>query len=456
MSRRIQNIILLLCLILIFLISSVKAQVIDTLWTKTYGGVGNDAANCVRQTPKDNGYIIVGYTGSFGAGGADIYLIKTDEYGDTLWTRTYGGEDDDFGSCIQLTSDEGYIIAGYTWSFGTGDMDAWIIKTNSYGDTLWTKTFGGPFTDRGYSIEKTNDGSSILSGFTQSVYRMSELFLVKIDEEGDTLWTRTIGGTSDDCGHYSTQISDGGYIATGFTHSYGMGTPQRYNVFLARTDTNGDTLWTKNFGGDDDDEGWVVQETSDGGFIIVGDSWSFQPGNSHVYLIKTDSDGNELWTKLYGRPYFDQGFCLQQTSDNGFIIAGLTSADDWNEDIYLIRTDEFGDSLWTGHIGHDFLDVGKWIELTIDGCYIIAGYTKPWGESDSDVFLVKTTPDQTNAIYEDDNKLPMQFNLSQNHPNPFNASTVISYSILFDSKVTIEVYDITFGGSAYHQPYKKS
>jgi len=411
--------ILIFCLELSGLAS---AQTLDTLWTKTYGGAFDDKAYCIRQTPKDDGYIIVGYSESYGAGGKDVYLIKTDENGDTLWTRTYGGIQDDFGNCVQLTPDDGYIIVGYTFSFGYGEMDVWLIKTDSHGDTLWTKTFGGVNYDRGYSVEQTTDGGYIISGFTD-LGNTNNLYLIKTDENGDTLWTRFHGGNHYENGHCVLQTSDGGYISTGFTFSFGLGVPWRSNVYLIKTDSNGDTLWTRNFGGSDDDEGWVVQETSDDGFIIIGDTWSFQPGNSYMYLIKTDINGNVLWTKLHGGPHWDQGFCVQQTLDNGYILTGRSCPEAWQSDVYLVKANENGDSTSIGYYGGSLEDCGHWVGLTSDNGYIIAGYTKSFGEGECDVYIIRVAADQTNVEDETYSMVPHESEFSKNYPNPFNAAT---------------------------------
>jgi len=175
---------------------------------------------------------------SFGAGFGDVYLIKTDSIGDIRWTKTYGGVDWDAGLAVQQTTDGGYIVAGRTSSFGAGGGNVYLIKTDSIGDTLWTKTYGGGDWDEGYAIQQTTDG---------------------------------------------------GYIVAGRTESFGVGFG---DVYLIKTDSIGDTLWTKTYGGGDWDEGYAIQQTTDGGYIVAGDTWSFGAGLTEVYLIKTDSNGN--------------------------------------------------------------------------------------------------------------------------------------------------------------------
>jgi len=159
----------LLKLSFVFVFGSVSlfAQAPDTAWTKTYGGGGGDEANSVQQT-SDGGYIIVGNTYSYGEGLENIYLIKTNSLGDTVWTRTYGGTDYNYGNSVQQTSDGGYIVAGNTDSYGAGGFDVYLIKTDASGNTTWTKTYGGSSTEWGNSVQQTTDGGYIVTGKTNS------------------------------------------------------------------------------------------------------------------------------------------------------------------------------------------------------------------------------------------------------------------------------------------------
>jgi hypothetical protein len=309
---------------------------------KTYGGTIDDVGLSARQTT-DGGYIICGLTTSFGAGSRDVYLVKTDSIGDTLWTKTYGGTNDDVGESVQQTADGGYIITGYTESFGVDSIDVYLIKTNPSGDTLWTKTYGGTGLDDGYSVQQTTDGGYVIAGATGSFGPASfSVYLIKTDINGNSLWSKTFGGTDHEHGSSIHQTTDGGYIITGYTSSFGAG---NNDIYLIKTDTIGDTLWTKTFGGISSDGGSSVQQTTDGGYVMAGSTASFGAGSHDVYLIKTDANGDSLWTKTFGGIDYDDGYSVQQTTDGGFIIAGYT----WSYgagagDICLIKTDSLGNS----------------------------------------------------------------------------------------------------------------
>jgi len=348
----------------------------QTSWWRTYGGTGLDWGNSVQPT-SDGGYVIAGTTDYDGAGGA--YLVKTNASGDTQWTRTYGWSGE--GCSVQQTSDGGYIVAG-----GVDGVD--LIKTDALGDTLWTRTYQ-TFWSVGYSVQQTTDGGYIVAGSARSLE--SSVYLIKADASGSTLWTRTYGGTDLDWGNSVQQTSDSGYIIAGGTLSFGAGGS---DVYLIKTDSSGDTLWTRTYGGASYEEGMSVCQTLDSGYIIAGGTSSFgagAPDSTNVYLIKTNTSGDTQWTRTYGGTSDDEGNSVQQTADGGYIVAGSTGsfgAGDW--DVYLIKTDASGDTLWTRPYGGVSLDEGCSVQQTSDSGYIIAGFTGSFGAGWYDVYLIKT------------------------------------------------------------------
>ncbi len=354
----------------------------------TYGGTGDDRGSAVQQTA-DGGYIIAGATNSFGAGGRDVYLVRTTAAGDTLWTRTYGGTNDDAGNAVQQTSDGGYIVAGTTISFGAGDSDVYVIKTNSAGDTQWTRTFGGTRADMGRSVRQTIDGGYIVAGATLSFGVWNhDVYLIKTDDEGNALWSRTYGGSNDDQGNSVVETRDSGYVIVGYTASFGAG---NYDYYLIKTNALGDTQWTRTFGGANSDQAYAVCQTSDGGYVATGNADSYGAGSSDVYLVRTNAAGDSLWTRTYGGVGLDWSMAVEQTPDSGLIVAGATgSFGAGNLDVYLIKTNAAGDTLWTRTYGGAEADKGFSMQRTADGGYVMVGVTGSYGAGGEDVYLIKT------------------------------------------------------------------
>jgi hypothetical protein len=260
------------------------------------------------------------------------------------WQRTYGGANEDWGSSaksVQQTSDGGYIVVGYTSAFvGGKEEDVYLIKTDAAGQALWTRTYGGTDADRGSSVQQTSDGGYIVAGCT-FVAGWTKAYLIKADAAGETLWTRTYGGTRGDDGLWAQQTSDGGYIVAGFTSSFGVGG----DVYLIKTSALGDTQWTRTYGGMSSDQVFSAQQTSDGGHIVAGQTQSFGAGSADVYLIKTNAAGDTLWTRTYGGTNWDWGFSVQQTLDGGYIVAGETDSKGAGHlNVYLIKADTNGNS----------------------------------------------------------------------------------------------------------------
>jgi len=357
-------------------------------WTKTFGGTNDDSGPSVQQTI-DGGYIITGYTYSYGAGGADVWLIKTDGNGNKIWDRTFGGTSDEGGDSVQQTIDGGYIIAGHNYSYGADSADVWLIKTDGNGNKIWDRTFGGTDYDFSSSVQQTTDGGYIIIGWTWSFGAgESDVWLFKTDINGKEKWNRTFGGKYSDWGYSVQQTIDGGYIITGGTESFGAD-GWDHDVCLIKTDGNGNKIWDKTFGGTNWDEGYSVQQTTDGGYIITGYTISFG-ANVNVWLIKTDSNGDKIWDKTFGKAN-SAGSSVQQTTDGGYIITGYTNSfDTYSADVWLIKTNDNGDKIWDKTFGGTEVDIGNNVQQTTDGGYIITAWTESYGAGGADIWLIKT------------------------------------------------------------------
>jgi len=350
------------------------AQIPDTLWTKTYGGADNDRGYSVKQTA-DGGFIIGGETNSFGADHG--YLIKTDQYGDTMWTRTYLSA---INSVLQ-TYDNGYIFAGTAGHI-------YIVRTDSLGDTLWTRLIiPSNYSSRAEEIQPTFDSCYIIVGTATDYIAndyFDETYLLKIDDDGDTLWTKKYGQLA--CfGQSVQQTHDNGYIVAGRWLA---------GSYLMKTDSLGDSLWHKSH-----DSGWLfsVRETSGGGFVSAGRISYYYD----IFIIKTDSLGDTLWTRRFGESTtHDVAYCIRETPDVCYVITGYTASyGAGGNDLYLIKIRDSGDTLWTRTFGGTESDIGYEFEITSDSGYIIVGYTASQGAGSADVWLIKIAPD-TFAVKE--------------------------------------------------------
>ena len=315
---------------------------------KTYGGPNTDAAAVVVQT-FDGGYAIGGTTFSFGLN-QDMWLIKTDSNGNMQWNLTIGGSSSESGWGLVQVADAGYVMTGFTKSFGAGGDDMLLAKIDSAGNLVWNKTYGGLTEDRGYSIIQTKDFGYAITGATDSMGAgRQDGWLVKTDSDGNMQWQKTFGGSSFDVLRTVIQTSDSGFAIGGTTNSSGAGT---FDAWLINTDSSGNLRWNKTFGGPNDDEsvsGSVIQ-TSDGGFALAGITNSFGSGGYDLWLIKTDSFGNKQWDKTFGGQNDDNGLSsVVQAIDGTFVIAGSKVYNATNSDLILIKISGEGESglAWT-------------------------------------------------------------------------------------------------------------
>jgi hypothetical protein len=369
-----------------FIISSIINQ------NKTYGGGDDDRGYSIIQT-FDEGYITAGYTSSYGNGDEDAWIVKIDSQGNELWNKTYGGEHSDGFSSIIQSNNEEFVCCGYTSSYGNGDKDAWIVKIDSQGNELWNKTCGGEFSDRFYHLQQTVDGSYILTGYTSenASSNQEDTWLVKISNNGNIIWKRVFGGYYYDYGGSVKQTSDEGFIIIGLiSHD-----PDLYNadIYLIKTNEIGEVIWSKTLGGPCLEYGTDIIQLDDQGFLLSSvsqqyDEYASYDGN--IDLIKINQYGDEEWIKSIGDPYHhDFGDTILKTNDNGYIIIGskidFSSA---NCQVTSIKCDNIGNIEWANSYGGMGEDVGVDVVKTFDGNFILTGYTGSYGSGDKDIWII--------------------------------------------------------------------
>jgi len=319
------------------------------------------------------------------------------------WQKSLGGSDTDYVSSIQQTSDSGYIIAGSSESTdgdvteNHGDQDYWIVKLDTNGDIEWKKCLGGSGRDRAYSIQQTSDNGYIVAGYTTSNdgdvtgnHGLGDAWIVKLDTNGGVEWKKCIGGSNNDQVNSIQQTSDGGYIFAGQSFSNDgdvTGYPQD-GYWVVKLDTNGNILWQK-FGGDIISGTLIsIQQTSDRGYIGAGETNSDhgdvtgKHGNSDYLIVKLDTNGDIQWHKYLGGSELDASNSIQQTSDGGYIVSGRVNSNDYDvtgnhgeRDYWIVKLDTNGDIEWKKCIGGSNTDTANHIQQTSDGGYIVAGET---------------------------------------------------------------------------------
>jgi hypothetical protein len=526
---------------------------------RTYGRLENDTGYSVDQT-SDGGYIVTGFVDWAGAGETmNLYLVRTDSLGDTLWTRTYGSDSVRFdGQSVEQTDDGGYFVVGYmepgphgyadipVWKFGPGGDLEWdkvfgssaheggceglqttdggyiivgstrlnpeqgsiyLIKTNSAGDSLWSRTFGLPYSAWGFSVQQTQDGGYIVAGEA----RLGAVFgflLTKTNSDGWPEWQKFHDLTPEyDLAASVRQTTDGGYIVTG----YSIPSSGDREILLLNTDEWGEKVWSQIYGnGMFVDEGHSVCQTYDGGYVIAGCTEIFAPGARDVYLLKTDSMGVVIWDKVLGTPGWDDGWSVQQTPDSGYIVVGVaTPPREKKKEVYLVKLDRSGQVIPRRDVAvagmkappdtvfvdtsYDVIatvsNLGNapdsfTVTVTIDGysdvypvSYLAAGceidilFHQAWlvppddsttyvmmvcGETEGDIDTTNDCMQKEIFAYNPtgveerlDRRGEFGFHLYQNKPNPFHRSTVIQYSLPTECDVTLSVYDVT--GSLVHK-----
>jgi hypothetical protein len=281
---------------------------------------------------------------SFGAGNYDTFLMKVNASGTILWNQTYGGIGSDQALGLTQASDGGYAFVGSTNSSGAGNFDAWLVKTDASGNMQWNKTYGGTGNDYGAQVVQAIDGGYAIVGRTALLgSSASDAWLIKTDATGTTLWNKTFGGAANDQANAIVLTSDGGYALFGPTNSFGVGGGQ--DAWLFKTDANGNMIWNKTYGGAGSEFCLYLLQTIDGGYAFCGSTTSFSAGGSDVWFVKTDATGNMLWQKTWGGPNNEDAYQMIQTSDGGFMLVGGTrsygygTANPPYSDWYIIKTD---------------------------------------------------------------------------------------------------------------------
>jgi hypothetical protein len=387
---------------------------------KTFGTVLTEEAKSIRQTV-DGGYII---------GGTN--LVKIDEYGVEEWSKPYPS------LFANLTSDSGYIL------ITSSSPDIFFTKVDAIGDTLWQTNFReGVWANEGNYIEQTEDGGFIVTGRFQSVTG-SGMMLLKLSSTGNKVWRRAFSEATSAgfCEGYSVQqTSDKGYILTGTSYINYYDSTRNEDVFIVKTDSLGNEQWRRFFGGSNDDAGYSVRQDNANNYLIAGRTNSYNTNfGSNMYLIKLDSNGDSLWTNTYGGDYMETATGLWLTKDNGYILSGSSNTfSNGDFDGYVVKTDNNGDTLWTNHYGGIGIDALSSVQETSDNGYVLAGMTNSMGAGGLDMYVLKTDS-LGNVLNQNSIANNNGINLNVRiYPNPSRGRIVVSSNEKYSSIQIINV-----------------
>lgn len=381
--------------------SNVTSKLIDinyTTFEKTFGSTENEIGYSIFET-SDFGLVFAG-EGSLepSEGSGDVNIMKTDLEGNELWRRIHGTHREEAAFSMTPTVDDGYAIVGsISPPMSPGNnKDVYFLKTDNFGDTIWTKYYGesdgGNKVEIGKSVQETSDGGYIILGEKkgQGTGNGVDLYLIKTNSTGDTLWTKIFPMNGEEEAAGVIQTSDNAYVILGHSDNGEIGGSDFYLVKINETGTT--ILWDHFWGTSADDLAYSIISITDGGFALIGAS--NQAGNNMVYLIITDAMGGGIEEYFFGGNQDNIGYAIKQTSDGGFIITGSTqSMGGGDTDAYLLKIDNIKELEWENTFGGTSIDVGYDVIQTADGGYAIIGKTESFGVGGSDFYLIKTNPD---------------------------------------------------------------
>ncbi|MBN1826139.1 MAG: hypothetical protein JW958_07730 [Candidatus Eisenbacteria bacterium] len=415
------------------------AAQLDSIWARTYGGPSNDGFRSVAVTA-DGGFLAVGYTYSFGAGNTDLYAVRADGNGDTLWTRTYGGAGRDYGWGCAPTADGGFAIAGYTTSRGSGKEDLWLVRIDSGGDTLWTRAYGGPRDDEGRAILETPEGDLMVVGWTDVGANELDLWILRTESDGDTLWTRRYGGTGVDVGYAIARTADGFYAAVGWDGEDG-GYQQ---ALLVKVDDDGYEVCSEIYGNDHPvNYEWAMDVCAleDSGVVMSVTRGVEGSDPADAGYVQTFGDCSQRRYRANTGVYYEYGNGILRKWDGAFLVAGASKREnDHTNDLFLAERSGGAGWIYNQAIGGAGTDWAQALERISPGRYVLAGHTNSEGAGGFDAWLVLVQ--EQSVSVEAGEPAARSALLSAPRPNPARSSLAFSIHMARSGSVDLRVLNV--------------
>ncbi|MCE3277984.1 MAG: hypothetical protein K0S44_175 [Bacteroidetes bacterium] len=353
----------------------------QTTFEKSFGGAGNDSLTCLQQT-SDGGYIICGSTKSFGAGDFDVFVIKLNSSGGRVWNKTFGGTEADYGNDIKTTSDGGYIITGSSKSFNSGDERVYLLKLDVNGNLIWSETLGESTSGQGKSVIQTSDGGYAITGSSKNTDGLKVIYLLKTMTDGSGVFEVHFPFEGE--GHSIIESFEGGFVLNGINTSANLSSKN----ILIKTDEFGNNLWSRTYSNDNCFFTTThVSQSRDGGYVVGGGARRPLLNGSVAFISKINMLGEQLWAKAYTG---GEGVSVNSTLDNGYIISGSINSESTSSGMYLAKTDSLGSIFWSKGFGGLNNEVSVSGSQTSDEGYIVAGITNSYGQGISDAYIIKT------------------------------------------------------------------
>jgi hypothetical protein len=383
-------------LLFFVLITSSSIAHSELYWAKIYGGINDDYGHSIQET-RDGDFIVAGMTHSFGVADEDAWILKLNSSGETLWEKTYGSSSVERFFSIQQTTDDGFIAAGYTGAIGDNTR-MWVVKIDSFGNVIWENTYSLGYMDYAYSVQQTSDGGYIVAGFTYTAnpnkppYPGPNYWVIKLDELGNISWQKTYSGCGGAMASFIEQTSDGGYIVTGITNQCEIG--KHNDLWVIKLDAFGNITWQKTYGAPGDEStNSKIHQTSDGGYILVGNS---RGGAiySGALVLRLNASGQIIWQKIYIANGYVVPADIKQTLDNGFILTGSSPSNTSGSEYsfpWVQKIDEFGNILW-GKIYSEYFGYGYSICSTSSNDYTFLACINSQQNRGIDLMAVKCNP----------------------------------------------------------------